>query len=131
MKTTVNEAIEVIVKDVKEQLIDVFSPKIYVGKTNNFQRRKKEHKEEGFVYTLLISKGKPNEISMLEKGLIKKLKQIENCKILNEIEASVGNCEAEILYISLDDCHANDELGEFEESMLLGENYPLILDNSK
>lgn len=97
---------------------------IYIGKTNDIERRTREHKEKhGYVYVTPIVYGDSLSISKLEEALIGDLKK-EGVNILNKSEDSVGNNEANILYICFDSCHPNDELCEWD-NFKIGNNYPL------
>ena len=121
----ISDAVKKIVSDVTDDLLRDFTPSIYVGKTNNVVRRANEHQEEGLPCTLRIAHGDARLIAKLEKQLISQFKGIKNCKLLNKEEGSLGNPEADWLYISLSECHPNDELCEYDETLLLGKEYPL------
>ncbi len=127
MKLT--QIIEKIASDVNEQILCQFSPTLYlyIGKTQDLQRRTAEHRDEGLIYTLPLAHGTPQQIAELENDLISALQKVPGCRLVNKESNSNGNPDAEWLYLSLSEYHPNDELYEYDVQFLLGNDYPLEL----
>lgn len=121
LKETINK----IVNDINNIVKDDFRPALYIGKTDNICRRMAEHETEGYPYTLHLANGPAEKISVMEEELIAQLK--EKHQLINKITASPGNNEASCLYICMTDCYPNDDLGEYDEKVLLGQEYPLSI----
>lgn len=104
-------------------------PKIYIGKTSDFNRRALQHADEGYPILLRIAKGTTCQITNLEATLIKKFSQDKSWKMGNSKGGSAGDTHADGLYICLSESTPDDDLSEFDEQELLGENYPIKLKN--
>ena len=123
-----NQILEKIVSDIKKSIINNdFSLSLYVGKTDDIERRESEHTSEGFAYTLLLAKGSYDKISYLEENLIYRLNEINICNVVNRNSKSIGNSDASCLYICIDKSYPSDDLCEYDETIILGREYPLSI----
>lgn len=89
----------------------------YIGKTENFERRKEEHfnpQGDGYTYMWKIAEGTPSLITEMEDKLISYFKTTSFSSLLdNRNVGSGGNPEAVVLYfcVKYNICDIN-ELGE-------------------
>lgn len=98
----------------------------YIGKTDNIERRRNEHREEGLNETFELVKGKPETISKYEIALIKKCKNIPGIK--NKEVCSNGNDDASILYVSFK--HVFSETSRlFDDTIALKKGLPINLED--
>lgn len=104
-------------------------PEIYIGKTSDFNRRAYEHADRGYPILLRIAEGTPAQISNLETILIERFSKDKSWKMGNSKGGSAGDTHADGLYICLSESTPDDDLSEFDEQELLGENYPIKLKN--
>lgn len=106
-----------------------FNPKIYIGKTSNFNSAYDRHNKEGYPILLRIAEGTPEEIDMLEASLLDWVTTDRTWSTGNTNTGSGGNPSADKLYICLDSSYDNDELYEASEEILLGKGFPINLNN--
>ncbi len=104
-----------------------FDPQIYIGKTDDFTQSYHRHKKEGYPILLRIAEGDPDQIGELEAKLIKYFLGDNSWKVGNKNEGSAGNPGADKIYICLDSSSSDDELCEYDETSLLGKEFPINL----
>ena len=120
------KALDKIKNDIITKIYLKFPTLLYIGKTNDIGRRRKEHEKiDGLPNTVKLIEGSPDIISWLEEKLIESLAPIVGNKLKNESCNSSGNEIANILYLSLSEYHPEDDLCEYDEKFLLGLEYPL------
>lgn len=114
-----------------EQLVsneNDWSPKVYIGKTDDEVRRAKEHlnEDEPLVYLTVLAEGTRDNINELEKRTIGLLKKSAKLKMQNIKGGGGGDVNSTKLYVAFTELFPTDELGEYELK-LLGDEFPIIL----
>ena len=121
-------AIEKIVSAMNEMREkENINPKIYIGKTTDFNFSKERHEEDEYPILLRVAIGTPKQIADLEAKLIERFKDDKTWTINNKNGGSAGNTEANQIYICLDSTSPSDELCEWDEKLFLGYDFPLDL----
>ena len=95
--------IEQLCKKLETELLKISCLEtFYIGKADDLDRREKEHENEGYSSTTGLAKGSPSVISEAEESLISYFQNSGIADKLNNASPySVGNDEANIIYVSL------------------------------
>lgn len=119
-KNITQELCEKIEKDI---LSMTSVSRFYVGKTDDVERRQKEHLEkENLQKTLVVAIASPIKINEIEKKVIEYFKEKEDSRIINKGPGGEGP-NGKFLYVSLNldikDIHEIDDLDiEFDPIIL-------------
>ena len=99
----------------------------YIGKTDNFESRCLEHRqEEGYTFCWELAKGEAELISKLEDNLIKLYK--EDKRLKNKNEGSGGNPNADTLYVAFRYEDENFNPNELHDDVLpIQKGFPIQL----
>ena len=99
--------------------------KLYIGKTEDFNSCQCRHFNEGMPVFMQLAIGTPEQISELEDYLIK-WNQTSNSKhCQNQNQGSGGNVLADKLYACMNSSLPTDELNEYDEKIMLGQEFPI------
>lgn len=95
--------IEDLILKIEDLLSNSNYKEFYIGKTDDLERRKKEHEDEGYNFFWEIAQGTPDIINEGEKKLIDYFKNSSSVKnkCKNENEGGGGTSQATFLYLAV------------------------------
>ncbi len=130
-KMEAQEAAKVIVQQIEEAITKTkgWHPQVYIGKTQDAEKREKEHLEENppLLYFAILAEGSSQKISQLEKLCIEALSRSNKLQVLNKNGGGGGNPLADILYVAFSELVPGDDFGEYIDILIDNNTFPIQL----